>query len=176
MIGVYTITNRVNGDMYVGSSNNVDRRINAHKSYLRNNNHYNTKLQNSVNKYNLSNFDFELLVECELEHQFSTESYWYNILNPKYNLIEVNPNGGRNWSRQEKDCKRLESKTRIRVLCTPSKYLESDESYIFESINQAAKTLFPNEHPRVNTKSIAEVIKGKYSHHNWWHFKRLDND
>jgi len=151
--------------------------MNTHKGYLRNNKHRNYKLQNAVNKYNLSNFDFELLVECELEHQFATECYWYNILNPEYCLITVNPNKGSGfWSREEKEAHVSKIPNRNRVMCIPSKYLEAEESCIFESIGQTSRMLFPNESQSVNVSGIKSVLKGDFRHFKGWHFKRLDND
>ena len=42
---VYTITNQLNGKQYVGSTNNIGRRINEHKRMLRKGLHYNKHLQ-----------------------------------------------------------------------------------------------------------------------------------
>ena len=176
MIGVYTITNRINGDMYVGSSNNVDKRMYTHEITLRNNKHYNTKLQNAVNKYKLSNFDFELLVECELEHQFSTESYWYNLLSPKYNLVDVKPNGGRCWSKADREDKRLKTKGRIRVMCTPSGSYDPRECYLFESISQTVDVMFPEIKKIKACFSVSSVLKGHMLHYKGWNFKVWDND
>mgnify|MGYP003644844845 FL=1 len=176
MVGVYTITNRINGNMYVGSSNDVDKRMGNHTSRLRNNNHYNAKLQNAVNKYKLSNFDFELLVECELEHQFSTESYWYNLLSPKYNLVDVKPNGGRCWSKADREDKRLKTKGRIRVMCTPSGSYDPRECYLFESISQTVDIMFPEIKKIKACFSVSSVLKGHMLHYKGWHFKVWDND
>jgi group I intron endonuclease len=176
MIGVYTITNRINGDMYVGSSNNVDKRMYTHEITLRNNKHYNTKLQNAVNKYDLSNFEFKLLDECELDHQFATESYWYNMLNPSYNLVDVNPKGGRSWSVKERENQVVKSIKRIRVLCSPINATDPRECYLFESLSQAALTLFGEGGQNYFTKGIKDVLIGKRSQFKGWKFQQLDND
>ena len=176
MVGVYTITNRVNGNMYVGSSNDVDKRINAHERSLMKNKHFNAKLQNAVNKYNISNFDFELLVECELEHQFATESYWYNLLSPSYNLVDVNPNGGRSWSREQREALTSNMSNRIRVLCTPVGATDPRECYLFESLSQAALILFGRGGQNWDTRSIKDVLLGKRSQFKGWKFQQLDND
>ena len=178
MVGVYTITNRLNGNMYVGSSNDVGKRINTHKGNLRNNKHTNYRLQNAVDEYGLSNFDFELLVECELEHQFAIECYWYNILNPIYSLTTVNPSKGSGfWSKQQKEIHASTSVTGISVLCTPSKYLDSVDEFSFDSITQASRGLFPDESQSVHVAGIKSVLKGDYSHFKGWHFKKqIDND
>lgn len=40
MIGVYLITNNINGKMYIGSSINIERRWKEHLRDLRNGNHH----------------------------------------------------------------------------------------------------------------------------------------
>lgn len=79
--GIYTITNLVNGKIYVGSSTSgFDKRWWRHLSYLRANKHKNTILQNSWNKYGESNFRFEVLEECEPKLCVGLEQYWINLL------------------------------------------------------------------------------------------------
>lgn len=79
--GVYTITNKINGKMYVGSTEEVFRkRWQRHKSELKKGIHSNGHIQNSVNKYGLENFEFEILQECGPEFCLSFEQYWRNVL------------------------------------------------------------------------------------------------
>jgi group I intron endonuclease len=96
-IGVYTITNLINGKMYVGSTNNsFYERWRKHLKDLNANKHHSNKLQNSVNKHGVNNFKFEILEITEKEHTTSIERYWFNVLNPVvlgYN-ISHSTNGG----------------------------------------------------------------------------------
>ena len=89
--GVYKITNRVNGKIYVGSSKNIYERWNQHKDKLRNNCHDNIHLQNAWNKYGEENFEFEIIEECASKIQFEREQYYLNTLNPfddnGYNIV-----------------------------------------------------------------------------------------
>lgn len=81
-IGVYTITNTINGKLYVGSTNNsFYERWRTHLKDLKKNKHHSKKLQRSVNKHGLNNFKFEILEVTESEHTISVEKYWLNILN-----------------------------------------------------------------------------------------------
>ena len=80
--GVYKITNRVNGKIYVGSSKNIYERWNQHKDKLRNNCHDNAHLQNAWIKYGENNFKFEIIEECDPNVQFEREQYYLNTLNP----------------------------------------------------------------------------------------------
>lgn len=80
--GIYTITNLINGKIYVGSTTlSFNRRKNDHFSYLKRNKHSNKHLQFAYNKYGESNFKFEILEECSPEYCLSQEQYWINMLN-----------------------------------------------------------------------------------------------
>ena len=59
--GVYKITNEVTGKFYIGSSKDIDARFERHKTLLRTNNHVNTILQRSWNKYGPGKFTFAIL-------------------------------------------------------------------------------------------------------------------
>lgn len=62
--GIYTITNKVNGKIYVGQSVDILKRFNTHKKNLRNNSHINRYLQASVNKYGIESFEFSIYERC----------------------------------------------------------------------------------------------------------------
>lgn len=59
--GIYKITNLINNKVYIGSSKNLNNRLNKHKSDLNRNIHYNKHLQSSYNKYGSNNFKFEII-------------------------------------------------------------------------------------------------------------------
>ena|ERR1035437_483233 len=62
--GVYKIINTINNHFYIGSTSDLYKRWLTHKRQLKLNIHYNSYLQNSVNKYGIENFKFiiELIV------------------------------------------------------------------------------------------------------------------
>jgi len=60
-IGIYKITNMVNNKYYIGSSNNIEKRIQEHKCGLSQNKHHNKHLQAAYNKYGAINFTFEII-------------------------------------------------------------------------------------------------------------------
>lgn len=99
--GIYTITNLVNGKMYVGYTTNFTDRKSQHFTTLENQNHKNKHLQNAFNKYGKESFIFEILEECEYQFLTSQEHYWTTILSTHnrkygYNQLPTNPNTGVN--------------------------------------------------------------------------------
>ena len=66
MIGIYKITNIVNGKVYIGQSTNINKRWASHKSEAFNpkSDAYDYPLYRAIRKYGLNNFLFEVLEEC----------------------------------------------------------------------------------------------------------------
>lgn len=94
MIGVYCITNKVNGHKYVGMSNDIALRWKGHiyESRCCSSKSYDKALYCAFRKYGIDNFDFSILEEClDIETALVKEIYWINILDTKnngYNEIE----------------------------------------------------------------------------------------
>lgn len=67
MIGVYKISNKINGKSYIGRSINIHKRFIAHKNraFNSNSNNYNLPLYKDMRKYGIENFTFDILEECE---------------------------------------------------------------------------------------------------------------
>jgi hypothetical protein len=92
IIGIYKIINTYNGNYYVGSSKNIDRRWNEHLKKLKSDNHQNTILQRAWNKYGEDNFKFEVTETCDLSILLERENL-YLSKNPKYNIVMVAKGG-----------------------------------------------------------------------------------
>lgn len=67
MYYIYRFTNKTNGKIYIGKTNNVDRRQVEHlsKSKTSNNGHF----YNAIRKYGFDSFELDILIECENEEQ-----------------------------------------------------------------------------------------------------------
>lgn len=86
--GIYAITNRITGDYYIGSSNNIRARLNQHRRHLANNKHYNHYLQRAWNKYSADNFEFTVLLFCDVEYKLFLEQCLLDLFKPTYNTAK----------------------------------------------------------------------------------------
>lgn len=78
--GIYKIENIVNGKIYIGSSNCIERRWSEHIKNLESNNHYNKHLQNSWNKYGKNCFNFSVIEYCQESELLNREQYYIDNL------------------------------------------------------------------------------------------------
>lgn len=89
IIGIYKIENQRNGKQYIGSSNNVNKRLTEHRRVLKNGIHHSIKLQRAVNKYGIENFTFCLLEECTEGDLLKQEQRYFDLFKPEYNILKI---------------------------------------------------------------------------------------
>lgn len=85
--GIYSIINKLNGKMYIGSTKNLRKRCQEHYKMLINNKHHSKFLQNAFNKYGEKHFGFCILERCEpivstllfVEQKYIDELGYYNV-------------------------------------------------------------------------------------------------
>ena len=82
---VYKITNTITGDFYIGSSNNVKRRLTAHKCKSTWNNHPNNPMYQDMKQYGTDKFAFEILEVVEEDSLKEKEQEFIEKLKPTYN-------------------------------------------------------------------------------------------
>lgn len=87
LCGVYLITNTITGKRYVGSSVNVASRVSQH--FGRACRLYKDKLEfyRDISEYGRDAFTCELLEECVPENKIERERFWWEKLQPEYNLM-----------------------------------------------------------------------------------------
>lgn len=86
MIGIYRITNTVNGKVYIGQSKDVEERLKSHRS-----DSTSRHLKYSIKHYGVDKFLFEVIEEVPVEKLNERERYWiafYQSTDPSkgYNL------------------------------------------------------------------------------------------
>lgn len=78
--GVYTITNKENGKVYIGSTIDFERRWKEHRDGLQKSTHGNPHLQASWNKYGEATFEFGVLEYLDnLDKLIGAEQFWMDI-------------------------------------------------------------------------------------------------
>ena len=85
MIGIYKITDLTNGMIYIGQSNNIQRRKGEH---FYNNKYIRSEIDKAIQTKGADNFDFEIIEECPIEELYDRERYWieyYDSFNHGYN-------------------------------------------------------------------------------------------
>lgn len=87
MVGIYKITNKVNGHSYIGQSVHITVRWKDHRSAAFNpaSPCYEYPLYRAIRKYGIENFSFEVLEECSINDLNKQEGYWVAKYNPEYN-------------------------------------------------------------------------------------------
>lgn len=155
--GIYRII--INDKSYIGATLNLRARINKHKSYLKNNTHSNTYLQNSYNKFNKVNFEIlEILDTNDREILLDYETFYhkkYDSIENGYNLDYPRKIQSRFHLKQDQIIK-ANDKKRKKVMI----FDRYNGSFIMEceSVSEAARF--------VNTSSsnISRICNGKMNH------------
>ena len=64
---IYKFTNKINGKVYIGQTNNIEQRKRGHKSTAYNSkaHDYTNAFHNAIRKYGWENFDFEVIEEID---------------------------------------------------------------------------------------------------------------
>lgn len=104
MIGIYKITNLINKKIYIGQSENIERRWKEHRNrpFQKKSSQYETPLYKAIRKYGINNFTFEILEECKKEELDSKEIYYIKFFDSHNEKNGYNLTDGGNNSRTEK--------------------------------------------------------------------------
>ena len=159
--GIYKIINKINGKYYIGSSKNIQRRWNEHKSELNRGIHQNSYLQNSWNKYGENNFHF--VIEKEVPKQtliMEEQKYLDKIKNNRrkicYNL-EFQTHGS--------PCENKSSK--LKMIRSLKKYYETHSSpFLGKHHTEETKLKMKSNHPNVCGKNNSRFNKIIYNFSN----------
>ena len=160
-IGIYIIKNKITNKFYVGHSIDINKRFNAHKSYLQRGIHHSIYLQRSWNKYGEHNFEFLILKLCKSEsdsiklEQFYIDNYrdyLYNTADSASfggDLLSNNPN-------KEKIIKR-------RILAQKESLMKmSPEEKIDKFSRSGIKNgMYGKAHSKKTKSIISDINKGR---------------
>jgi group I intron endonuclease len=87
--GIYRWTNKLTGEFYIGQSRNLSNRFKKYYSFSYLSSKSNFIISRALIKYGYSNFSVEILEYCDPCNLMEREQYYFNKLNPKYNILKV---------------------------------------------------------------------------------------
>ena len=87
-VAVYRWVNKVNGNIYIGSSTNLHVRMYTYFS-LRSLAKSNRPIDRALLKHGFSNFRLEILEYCSHEDVLKREQYYLDLYKPQYNIATI---------------------------------------------------------------------------------------
>ena len=90
--GIYKMTNKVNGKIYIGLSVNIETRMYNHyrNAFYEKDVEYNSYLSRAIRKYGQENFSYEIIEECSISELPIRERYWISYYNSTDRSIGYN--------------------------------------------------------------------------------------
>lgn len=93
MIGIYKITNIINGKSYIGLSTHVEDRWEYHQNPYNWNREKNKLFYQAIKKYGIDNFQFEVLEECSADELSEKEKFYVEKYDTYYNGYNMTTGG-----------------------------------------------------------------------------------
>lgn len=174
--GIYKIYCTINKKSYIGSSNNVRKRMKEHYNNLNKNKHYNKNLQKAYNKYGSESFLFEILEICTEENRFIREQHYIDLTDKLFNSCKDVVYNKRNKVKESTKLKisislknrkldesQLEHIKNLgstfgaingKATCKPIKVIIENKVTIYESASQASRVL------NINRSYITKRLNG----------------
>ena len=90
MIGIYKITNKENGKVYIGQAIDINRRLNEHKKKR------SITIDDYINVLGIDNFTYEIVEECSKEELDEKEKYYINFYDSQKQGYNIQAGGFNN--------------------------------------------------------------------------------
>lgn len=87
--GIYMITNKLTNDIYIGQSIDISNRFKNYfnLSYIKSKD--SLRISRALLKYGYSNFSVTILEYCDKSELLIREQYYFDKLNPQYNILKI---------------------------------------------------------------------------------------
>ncbi len=87
--GIYMLTNKLTNDIYIGQSNDISKRFKNYfnLSYIKSKSTF--IITRTLIKYGYSNFSVTILEYCDKSDLLIKEQYYFDKLNPEYNILKI---------------------------------------------------------------------------------------
>ena len=158
MAVIYYIKNISNNKIYIGQSRNINKRFNRHKNLLKNNKHFNFKLQEDFNTYGFENFKFGIIENVSIDIVDEREEFYIDFFTKLGNCYNIRLN---NYTISEETKAKISKNTKIamakqEVKCKLSRNVSEETK---AKISEGVKKAYANN-PNLKIK-ISEALKGR---------------
>lgn len=161
--GIYTITHKINGRVYVGSAVNLKKRWSEHRTELAKNRHRNQKLQHAYDKYGKDMFVFSVVESVEnIADLLAREQYWIDSLDAVEVGYNISPIAGSRLGVKMTE----ESCARMRVSATGKIISPEHRASLSKAMTGYKHTPEHNENCRIartglKIPKISEALRGR---------------
>lgn len=143
--------------IYVGSSNNIEKRIREHVGKLNSGKHRNARLLNTWRKYGAADFRIEPLEYVAIEQMVEREQYWLDALAPTCTIAVVTENGMRGLKRRP-----VSDETRLKMSIAQTGRKMSAETRLKMSMSRMGnKNSVGRTATEATRKKLSDAKKGK---------------
>jgi len=161
--GIYKLYFDNDNRFYIGSTNDLQERLQAHVRAIYKQKHFNIYFQRLCLKLGIENLKYEILAKCPQEYLLKMEQWFVNKLKPELNLAEIvgrPPANRKRGYKMSEEAKQNISKAKIGQKVNRSNYAHSEET--LNKISQALKGRFITEEWKQKMKE-SKAKGGKYS-------------
>jgi group I intron endonuclease len=103
--GIYKIVHIESGKTYIGQSDDLERRLNAHKNWFMNPKRIiNRHLYNYAKKYPIDAFSFEIVEQCDINVLDEKEAHWCSTYKDNTFNVRLDPVTNRGVKRTDEFC------------------------------------------------------------------------
>jgi group I intron endonuclease len=161
--GIYKLYFDNDDRFYIGSTNDLQERLQAHNRAILKQHHFNRYFQRLCLKLGIENLKFELLIKCPQDYLLKAEQWFVNKLKPELNLAEIvgrPPANRKRGYKMSEEAKRNISKAKTGQKIDRSNYTHSKET--LNKISQSLKGRIITEEWKQKMRK-AKANGGKYS-------------
>ena len=129
--GIYKLYFDNDDRFYIGSTNDLQERLQAHNRAILKQKHFNRYFQRLCLKLGIENFKFELLIKCPQDYLLKAEQWVVNKLKPELNLAKIvgrPPVNRKRGYKMSEEAKQNISKARTGQKVDRSNYTHSQET------------------------------------------------
>ena len=126
MIGIYKITNKINGKIYIGQSNDIYRRFYEHQTKGGTSR---IPVDVAIQKYGKDKFSYEVLEECSIDELNQKETFWIKKLNTIENGYNCSEGGNQQSIGENNGKAKLTEKDVIEIRKAYNNHLKQKDVY-----------------------------------------------